>query len=112
MATQRADMKKLIAEGNAFIANCRQKMAELEAEDRKKLSAEAKAIIANGQLKRAEAEAREKALAEAKPIIANGQLKRAEAEAHKKAEPLLTTAQWLSIIYLAASLAGFKFPYF
>ena len=88
MATQRADMKKLIAEGNAFIANCRQKMAELKAEDRKKL------------------------LAEAKAIIANGQLKRAEAEAHKKAEPLLTTAQWLSIIYLAASLAGFKFPYF
>ena len=100
--TQQVDLKKLLAEADAIIANIRQELAESEAgeaergaereakrEANKKVLAEARAIFANGQLKRAEREAEREAnkrvLAEARAIFANGQLKRAEREAEREA---------------------------
>ena len=106
--------EKLLAEANALIANSRQRRAEREAnshrEAHEKLLAEANALIANIRQRRAEREALAEANSHREANAPIARQRRADApsrEAHKKAEPFLTTAQWLSVIYLAASLAGF-----
>ena len=114
--TQQVDLKKLLAEADAIIANIRQELAESEAgeaergaereakrEANKKVLAEARAIFANGQLKRAEREAEreanKKVLAEARAISANSQPER-------EAASLSTMAEMACASFLVSSLAA------
>ena len=117
--TQQVDLKKLLAEADAIIANIRQELAESEAgeaergaereakrEANKKVLAEARAIFANGQLKRAEREAEreanKKVLAEARAISANSQPER-------EAASLSTMAEMACASFLFGSLAAKAF---
>ena len=90
--TQYARIKKLLDSSDAILTNI-----QLKRDDGEELD-EAEWEEAIAEVKRLHREAREKLFAR----VANSQR-----EAKKKAKPFLTTSQWLSAIFIAASLAGF-----